>query len=110
MHFADLNTEIGKVEVTLQTTEEEEENEPAKCTTGVVLKVVIGLIIVVGIAVSWVSLTQFVKSTYSATFDGAFFTIWFTTAWMMVCYPVHIIGAMVISSKKRQGGLRKLFQ
>ncbi|XP_072038677.1 solute carrier family 35 member F3-like [Amphiura filiformis] len=108
---SDTYSDIGKVEVTFNVSlsEEPEEKQSTKCTTGLILKVVIGLIIVLGIAVSWVSLTQFVKSTYSATFDGPFFTIWFTTAWMMVCYPVHIIGAMVLSREKRAGGLRKLY-
>ena len=90
--------------------DEPEETQAEKCTLASILKLVIGLILVLGIAVSWVSLTQFVKTTYSVTFNGPFYTIWFTTAWMMVCYPAHIIGAMVVSRKKRKGGLRKLYK
>ena len=109
------SSEAVKVEVTHKPLDpsdnsKEQPNQSTRCTTILVRKLVIGLIIVIGIAVSWVSLTQFIKETYSPTFNGPFFTIWFTTTWMMLCYPVHIAGTMVIFGDKRKGGVKKLYE
>ena len=109
------SSEAAKVEVTHKPLDpsdnsKEQPNQSTRCTTILVRKLVIGLIIVIGIAVSWVSLTQFIKETYSPTFNGPFFTIWFTTTWMMLCYPVHIAGTMVIFGDKRKGGVKKLYE
>ncbi|XP_066273112.1 solute carrier family 35 member F3-like isoform X2 [Branchiostoma lanceolatum] len=52
-------------------------------------KALLGTPIVLGIAVSWVGSTQFAQSTFSASFDGPFFNMWFSTVWMMACFPVY---------------------
>ncbi|CAH1253800.1 SLC35F3 [Branchiostoma lanceolatum] len=52
-------------------------------------RALLGTPIVLGIAVSWVGSTQFAQSTFSTTFDGPFFNMWFSTVWMMACFPVY---------------------
>ena len=49
-----------------------------------------GIVIVVGIAISWVGSTQFAKSTYTDTFNAPWFTVWFSTSWISLfpsCFP-----------------------
>ena len=46
-----------------------------------------GIAIVIGIAVSWVGSTQFAKSTYTDTFNAPWFTVWFSTSWISLCFP-----------------------
>ncbi|XP_033108322.1 solute carrier family 35 member F4-like isoform X3 [Anneissia japonica] len=72
-------------------------------------KTVLGFIIVLGIGLSWVGSTQFTKSTYSDTFDAPFFTIWFSTTWMLVCYPGYLLGVVLFSKEKRQAGLKSVY-
>ena len=74
-----------------------------------VKKWLFGLIVVIGIAVSWVGATQLAQSTYSEDFFAPSFNVWFSTVWMFVCYPVYIVGAMVLSPKNRSWtGIKKL--
>lgn len=73
-------------------------------------KVLLGLTIGLSVAVSWVAATQFVTSTYSPTFDAPYFTIWFSTGWMMVCYPIYIVGSLVLFKECREGGVKALFK
>ncbi|EDV19364.1 uncharacterized protein TRIADDRAFT_62181 [Trichoplax adhaerens] len=54
-------------------------------------KMLAGLVIVIAIAVSWVGSTQFAQSTYSATFFAPYFTTWFSTCWIIVCYPTMLL-------------------
>ena len=53
-----------------------------------ILRTLYGVIIVIGIAISWVGSTQFAKSTYTSSFDAPWFVVWFSTSWMTVCFPV----------------------
>ncbi|XP_071476845.1 solute carrier family 35 member F3-like isoform X1 [Diadema antillarum] len=64
-------------------------------------KTFLGFVIVVGIAVSWVGSTQFSQSTYSDTFSAPYFNVWFGTLWMMVCYPLYVIGAWIFKKESR---------
>ncbi|XP_071483684.1 solute carrier family 35 member F4-like [Diadema antillarum] len=73
-------------------------------------KVLIGLTIGLSVAISWVAATQFMKSMYSPTFVAPFFVIWFTTNWMIICYPIYIIGAMVLFKERRTAGLKALLK
>ncbi len=50
-------------------------------------KFVIGIVIVIVIAITWVGSTQTAKSTYSGGF-APFFLVWFGTSWMMVVFPL----------------------
>ena len=50
----------------------------------------IGLAIVLLIAVTWVGSTQSGKETYTSHFNAPYFTIWFSTSWMILTYPVTI--------------------
>ena len=51
-------------------------------------KLVLGLIIVIVIASSWVGSTQTAKSSYTGSFQAPFFIVFFTTSWMILCYPI----------------------
>ena len=51
-------------------------------------KFLIGLAIVFLIAATWVGSAQFGKETYTSHFNAPYFTIWFSTNWMMFSYPV----------------------
>ena len=62
-------------------------------------KLVLGLPIVLGIAVSWVGSTQTAKSTYSAHFNAPFCTVWFTTLWMIVCFPLYLAARLLIAKE-----------
>ncbi|PIK55748.1 putative thiamine transporter SLC35F3 isoform X2 [Apostichopus japonicus] len=59
-------------------------------------KLFFGFLIVIGIAVSWVGATQFSQSTYSPTFFAPLFNVWFSTTWMIICYPVFQVGVWII--------------
>lgn len=50
----------------------------------------IGVTIVLLIAVTWVGSTQSGKETYTSHFNAPYFTIWFSTSWMIFTYPVCI--------------------
>ncbi|OQV26223.1 putative thiamine transporter SLC35F3 [Hypsibius exemplaris] len=53
-------------------------------------KLFYGLIIVVAVAVVWVAATQFTQETLRQTnFDAPFFLNWFSTSWMIFCYPLY---------------------
>ena len=58
-------------------------------------KMLIGVAIVIGIAVSWVGATQFAQSTYSPDFSAPFFTTWFSTVWMVVVFPVYFLPSLL---------------
>lgn len=53
-----------------------------------VKKFVFGLIIVCIIACSWVGSTQTAKSAYTSNFKAPFFSMWFSTAWMIILFPL----------------------
>jgi hypothetical protein len=59
-------------------------------------KLLWGIAIVLGIAVSWVGSTQATKSTYSSDFKATFFIVWFSTCWMVVCFPIYIAKDLLV--------------
>lgn len=69
-------------------------------------KTLYGVVIVIGIAVSWVCSTQFAKSTYTKTFDAPWFVVWFSTSWMSLCFPVICL----ISRLFKGCGVRTTFE
>lgn len=58
-------------------------------------KMLTGVAIVIGIAVSWVGATQFAQSTYSPDFNAPFFTTWFSTVWMLVVFPGYFLPSLL---------------
>ncbi|CAH1792290.1 unnamed protein product [Owenia fusiformis] len=54
-------------------------------------KLIYGTVINIAMAVSWVGSTQFSQSTYSNAFNAPFFNIWFSTVWMILCYPIFAL-------------------
>lgn len=58
-------------------------------------KMVIGVAIVIGIALSWVGSTQFAQSTYSPEFNAPFFVTWFSTSWMLVVFPAYFLPGLL---------------
>eukprot|EP00794_Sanderia_malayensis_P017531 gene17531-19281_t len=58
-------------------------------------KLIAGVLIVIGIAFSWVGTTQFAASTYTKTFNAPSFTSWFMTSWMTLAYgPIALWSAL----------------
>ncbi|XP_076814241.1 solute carrier family 35 member F3-like isoform X2 [Clavelina lepadiformis] len=52
-------------------------------------KTFLGLLIVIFLAVSWVGAQQFAQSAqFSGNFSAPYFTTWFSTCWMVLCFPV----------------------
>lgn len=52
-------------------------------------KLLLGLLIIVAIALSWVGSTQTAKSGFNSPhFHSPFFVMWFSTGWMMVLFPL----------------------
>ncbi len=62
------------------------------------LRTLFGILIVIGIAISWVGSTQFAKSTYTSSFDAPWFVVWFSTAWMSLCFPTISLCYRLIKS------------
>ncbi|XP_070533203.1 solute carrier family 35 member F4-like [Ptychodera flava] len=73
-----------------------------RCISDGARKTILGLLIVLGIAVSWVGATQFTQSTYNEKFDAPFFVMWFSTIWMIVCYPGYFIPAYFLGRNRGQ--------
>ena len=42
------------------------------------------------IVVTWVGSTQSGKETYTNHFNAPYFTIWFSTSWMILTYPICV--------------------
>ena len=53
-------------------------------------KFFLGLVIVCVIAVSWVGGTQTAKSSFNTGFNAPFFVMYFSTAWMMLVFPLTL--------------------
>ena len=62
----------------------------------------IGVVIVIGIAFSWVGSTQFAQSSYSPDFNAPFFVSWFSTSWVLVVFPVYFLRALLRGKKITQ--------
>ena len=60
--------------------------EPSQLTNR--RKLMIGLVIVLVIAFSWVGSTQTAKSSYTDGFSAPYFVTWFTTSWMILVFPL----------------------
>ena len=58
-------------------------------------KKLIGVLIVVGISVSWVSATQFAQSTFSPEFNAPYFTTWFISCWGLLNFPLYMLPAVI---------------
>ena len=58
-------------------------------------KMLIGVLIVIGIAISWVGSTQFAKSTFSADFSAPFLITWFSTSWMSAVFPLYFLPSLL---------------
>lgn len=51
-------------------------------------KLFVGLLIVLIVAFSWVGSTQTAKSSYTGGFSAPYFVMWFSTAWMILVFPL----------------------
>ena len=73
-------------------------------------KMILGLVIVVIIALSWVGSTQMAQSTYNGQFKAPFFIVWFGTAWMILVFPltlpIYFVDKGSVSFKTLQEGWR----
>ena len=68
-------------------------------------KFVVGIIIVLSIALSWVGSTQTAKSAYTSTrdFNAPFFMMWFGTSWMIVVFPFSAVLHFGCSGNRKCG-------
>lgn len=73
---------------------------PKPCLSENTKKLAMGLLIVIGISLSWAGTAQFAKSTFDESFNAPYFFIWFSTAWMIVCFPFYAISVHVFGSEK----------
>lgn len=55
-------------------------------------KATYGVLIVLGVAVTWVGATQTSKSTYDSSFQAPFFNMWFSTCWFLLALPTYLAG------------------
>ena len=53
-------------------------------------KFFLGLVIVCLIAISWVGSTQTAKSSFNTGFSAPFYVMYFSTAWMMLVFPLTL--------------------
>ena len=83
--------------------------EPSKLTSK--RKFIIGLIIVIVIASSWVGSTQTAKSSYTEGFSAPYFVSWFSTAWMIIVFPLTAPLYFITGKAKfSQTGVKELFR
>ncbi len=74
-------------------------------------KLLIGLVIVLVIACSWVGSTQTAKSSYSNGFSAPYFVTWFSTCWMILVFPLTApIYFITGKAKLNLAGVRDLFK
>jgi len=62
----------------------------------------VALFVVVGVAISWACATQFSKSALDLDpdkFYAPYSMVWFSTCFMIVCYPVYLLYAVTISKQ-----------
>ena len=80
-------------------------------------KILLGLVIVVLIALSWVGSTQTAKSSFAehketnTTFKAPFFIVWFSTGWMMVVFPLSCVLFFAVNRDKwNLAGVKELWR
>jgi len=62
----------------------------------------VGVVIVVFLAGSWVGAQQFAQSAVSsANFTAPYVTTWFSTCWMLLCFPIYSSFAFVFLSRAK---------
>ncbi|OQV13276.1 putative thiamine transporter SLC35F3 [Hypsibius exemplaris] len=95
---------------------------PAGARNDKIIKILVGVVLVLAIAVSLVGAAQFAKSTYpscnsstvnpessssssssqsSKCFRAPFFVTWFNAIWLMVCYPAYLL-VMLLNCRRKQ--------
>ena len=68
-------------------------------------KLIFGVLIVIGISVSWVGSSQFTENTYTKSFHAPAFMMWFSTSWMMLSYLPVIISSFIM-----KGSIKKAYR
>ena len=65
-----------------------------------------GLILVVLLAFAWVGAQQFAKTAVTIqNFNAPYFTVWFSTLWMSLCYPGYCVFAYFTNTRVELGQL-----
>lgn len=82
--------------------------KPASLSSG--KKYLFGLVLVCLIACSWVGSTQTAKSAYTGDFKAPFFSMWFSTAWMISLFPLAAPLYFVTKEKSLNGLWRLVFR
>lgn len=75
-------------------------------------KLLLGLLIVVLIALSWVGSTQAAKTSFNTRkFQSPFFVMWFGTGWMMVVFPLSCVLYFLLNIDKwNWNGVKELWR
>lgn len=75
-------------------------------------KLLLGLLIVVLIALSWVGSTQAAKSSFNRkNFQSPFFVTWFGTGWMIVVFPLSCVLYFLLNTDKwNWNGVKELWR
>ncbi|XP_077868653.1 solute carrier family 35 member F3-like [Saccoglossus kowalevskii] len=60
---------------------------------------IIDILVVIGIGSSWVCTTQLASCIYSPSYNGTFVYIWFSTSWLIACYPIYSLFNMSCEKK-----------
>lgn len=66
-----------------------------------IFQFIVGILIVIGVAVSWSGATQFSHRALNIDandFYAPYFMVWFSTNFMILCYPAYIIFASIYQS------------
>ena len=70
--------------------------------SSILTRSLVALFVVVGVAISWACATQFSKSALDLDpdkFYAPYSMVWFSTCFMIVCYPVYLLYAVTISKQ-----------
>ena len=108
-----LKADISEVDSTLLNSSDERNRMSSQKASSLSTrrKFIVGIIIVIVIAVTWVGATQTAKSTYSGGFKAPFFLMWFGTCFMISVFPLTA-PFYFISGRRRfnSQGLRELWR
>ncbi|KAA8582235.1 hypothetical protein FQN60_008975 [Etheostoma spectabile] len=85
--------------------ETSEESRSYQACTNTALKVLGGLLLVLGVSSSWVGTTQVVKLTFQS-FSCPFFISWFSSNWNILFFPIYYSG-LVVTTREKQTPIQK---
>ncbi|XP_078490027.1 solute carrier family 35 member F3 [Ciona intestinalis] len=77
------------------------EQSSRRCCSEQTRKSFLGLLIVIFLAVAWVGAQQFAQSAVtSGSFNAPYLVTWFSTCWMVLCYPIYILFTAIFRNRE----------